>query len=266
MESSSFASSIGSTKSTHWKQARFFSEKRRRASDEDAVADVIQHVNRSSLSFLHSSPPPSDSHSSDEEWSIERVIETSGGSGSGSGSGSKRKRRDSITVEEAESLYDFSLGVQLKLENDTSENRNSDLELFESNDVLSDDSERDDDTTEIFDDDYFENLENSEEIVENYSSISGDDRDRKIMQQRRRRVSDSGDYSSSDDRNRNILHHQQQRRRVSDGGASFLSRYSELATIVAARNREEYAKASECKDEETNPLYIKKLTLNEVGR
>lgn len=228
MESSSLMS-IGGDRSTNWRQAHFLSEKRRRASDVEAVADAIQCVHRSSLPFL---PSQSSSYSDDRNWRINRVGDVSESSSSGI---EKRKRRDSITIKEAEALYDFQLGVQLEV--DSEKNRITDdlliednynysadenSELFESNEVASNDEEQ----TEIFED-YFENSEKSSEHIVDRSGI--------------------------------------EKVRTRDA-ASFLSRYSELATMIEAQNREEYTRASECKEEQVNPLFMKKLTLNEFGK
>ena len=242
--------SLPNTTTKNWKSARALSERRRRASDIDAVASVIRDTNHSSqsppLPLIFSSHEPHDD------------IDTSIGSDSRREMSSNRRRRLSITTDEALEIYDVAIddSILYDINEINNINNNSETTVFhtsEKQEMINEMSSyvSSDDECVVYDDNDL--WESTNDFI--YDNVDDDNNDYNS-------VREEVEVDNSSQETEEI------ERSSSSTVVSYLHRLSSRVSSIREKNRMEYEEKNVVGDEKwtiSSPPYMKKLSFSELG-
>ena len=254
------------TTTKNWKSARALSERRRRASDIDAVASVIRDANHSSqsppLPLIYSSHYQHDDIGSRDSFRVEMS--------------SNRRRRLSITTDEALEIYDVALDndsilYDINEINIISNNSSTSVLpttagkqkiIYEMNDYV-----QSDDECVVYDDDDLWESNNDFIDDDNVDDDNNRINDVDNLEVEEVEIDNSSNETEEIDHNKDVSDRSSSSSSTGSTVVSYLHRLNQRINSIREQNRIEYENKNVVGDDEkiTSPPYMKKLSFSELG-
>jgi len=248
------------TTTKNWKSARALSERRRRASDIDAMASVIRDTNHSSQS--PSLPLFYSSHEQYDDIGSDSVrVEMS----------CNRRRRLSITTDEALEIYDVALDDSILynineiniIDNNSATSVFHTSEKQQMNDETNGYVSSDDECVVYDDNDLWES--NNDFINDNYDDDTNDISDGDNLEVEEVEIENSSNEKEETEQSNNVGSNSMS---TDSTVISYLHRFNSRVSSIRDLNRLEYEKANVVGDEKCtlpSPPYMRKLSFSEIG-
>ena len=260
------------TASKRWKQAHAISERRRRASDLDAVADVIYDIRHSTpslpprLSTSSSFSSFSSSLFDDDDERFAYDDEETDSSFSRHRSEKRCRRRLSITDADASIIYGHHfIGPIVDSVDNNDDNVMKFGDAYGGEEVGSGNNNHSND-----DDDNRGNVmkcasDRSDKKVDIKNSVVDVDADEFDADVGNDRKYSFHRYNIDNDNINYDIDKNAADSKIADASTTFASRLNQRVNQIKALNRSEYDRAMDVRKQETACPYIKKLSLNEIG-